>query len=132
MESPAGSPTRSSRRRSAERTHQIQHSLGLPAGRTRQPLRRGPVSLWVRGLPELDQMTVGIADVAPDLVLVLLRRRQELSTTSAPFGVHGLDVLDPDVEEAADAVGVGWRLKSDRGLVVGRAPAPIDDDPAVG
>src|SRR5450755_1368041 len=33
-------------------------------------------------------MTVGIADVATDLVLVLLRRRQELSTTGAPFGVH--------------------------------------------
>jgi hypothetical protein len=55
-------------------------------------------------------MTVGIADVATNLVLVLLRRRQELSTTGAPFGVHGLDVFDPDIEEAADPVGVAWRL----------------------
>jgi hypothetical protein len=46
-------------------------------------------------------MTVGVADVAPLLVLVLFRRRQELSTPGAPFGVHGLDVFDPDIEEAA-------------------------------
>jgi hypothetical protein len=59
-------------------------------------------------LTHFDQMTVGIADVATDLVLVLLRRRQELRTTGAPFGVHGLDVLDPDVEEAAHGVVVAW------------------------
>ena len=88
--------------------------------------------LTVRRLPELDQMTVGIADVATDLVRVLLRRRQEFRTPGAPLGVHGLDVLDPDVEEAADAFGVGWRLQRDRGLVVGRAAAAVDDDPAVG
>src|ERR1700679_2641750 len=76
-------------------------------------------------------MTVGVADIATDLVRVLLRRRQELSTTGAPFGVNGLDVLDPDVEEAADPVWVRWRLQNDRGLVVGRASAPVDDDPAV-
>src|SRR5271156_6292446 len=77
-------------------------------------------------------MTVGIADVAADLVLVLLRRRQELSAPRAPLGVHGLDVFDPDIEEAADPVEVAWRLQRDCGLVVGRASAPIDDDPAVG
>ena len=86
----------------------------------------------VGGLPHLDQMTVGIADVATDLVLVLLRRRQELSTPSTPFGVHRRDVCDPDVEEAADPIGVAWRLQGDRGLVVGRASADVDDDPAVG
>ena len=50
-----------------------------------------------------------------------------------PFGVHGLDVFDPDIEEAADhPVGIARRLQGDRGLVVGRAAAGIDDDPAVG
>src|SRR5271167_5270143 len=77
-------------------------------------------------------MTVGIADVAADLVLVLFGRRQELSTPSAPFGVHGLDVFDPYIEEAADPVRIAWRLQGDRWLVVGRASADIDDDPAVG
>src|SRR4051794_34277182 len=77
-------------------------------------------------------MPIGIADVATDLVLVLFRRRQELSTARAPFGVHGLDVLDPYVEEAADPVGVAWCLQSHRGLVVRRASADVDDDPAIG
>jgi hypothetical protein len=46
--------------------------------------------------------------------------------------VHGLDVCDPDIEEAADPVGVAWRLKGDRRLVVGGAPTDIDDDEAIG
>jgi hypothetical protein len=76
-------------------------------------------------------MTVGIADVATLLVLVLFRRRQELSTPGAPFGVHGIEVFNPDIEEAADPVGITRRLQDDRGLVVGRTAAGIDDDPAV-
>ena len=60
------------------------------------------------------------------------RRRQELRTAGAPFGVHGLDVLDPEVEEAADPVRIGRRLQGDRRLVVGRPSAGIDDDPGVG
>jgi len=28
----------------------------------------------------------------------------------APLGVHGLNVRDPDIEEAANPVGVAWRL----------------------
>src|SRR5215472_1207635 len=84
-----------------------------------------------RSLPDLDQVAVGIAEVATDLVLVLLRGRQELSASGAPFGVHGVDVRDPDIQEAADPVGVARRLQGDRRLVVGRPSADIDDDPAV-
>jgi hypothetical protein len=48
---------------------------------------------------------------------VLFRRRQEFSTPGAPFGVHGLDVFNPDIKEAADpgvhvrfvgVLGYGW------------------------
>src|SRR6202451_1427492 len=77
-------------------------------------------------------MTVGIADVAALLVLVLFRRGQELRTAGAPFGVHGVDVFDPDVEEAADPVGIAWRLQGDRRLFVCVRSAAVDDDPAVG
>jgi hypothetical protein len=77
-------------------------------------------------------MTVGIADVATGLVPVLFRRRQELRTPSAPLGVHGLDVLDPDIKEAADSIGIAWCLQDDIRLVIGRASTGVDDDPAVG
>src|ERR1700678_3329479 len=77
-------------------------------------------------------MTVGVADVATDLVLVLFRRRKEFSTSGAPFGVHGLDVFDPNIEEATDPVEIAWCLQGDCRLVVGRASATIDDDPTVG
>src|ERR1700733_9740134 len=95
-------------------------SVGLLGGRTRRPASGRPVPLRVRGLPHFDQMTVGIADVAALLELVLFRRRQEFSTPGAPFDVHGLDVFDPDIKEAADPVGITRRLQDDRGLVVGR------------
>src|ERR1700728_3369727 len=112
-------------------TGQDSLTVGLLGGRTRWPVSGRPVTVWVRGLAHLDQMTVGIADVAALLVLVLLGRCQELSTPGAPFGAHAVDVFNPDLEEAADPVGIAWRLQDDRWLVVGRAAAAIDDDPAV-
>jgi hypothetical protein len=77
-------------------------------------------------------VTVGVAHVAADLVLVLFRRRQEFRAPGAPFGVDGRDVFDPDIEEAADMVEIAWRLQGDRRLVVGRPSAHVDDDPGVG
>jgi hypothetical protein len=40
-------------------------------------------------MPYFDQMTIGIADVAADLVLVMFRGRQKVSAPSTPFRVHG-------------------------------------------
>ena len=107
-------------------------TLQLVGGRTRRPVSGCPVPRRVRGLPHFDQVAVRVADVAALLVLVLFRRGQELSPPGAPFGVHGLDVFDPDIEEAADPVGITRRLQDDRRLVVGRSSAGIDDDPGVG
>src|ERR1700733_9915080 len=107
-------------------------SPGVPGIRCSQwPVSGSPVTLWVCGLPHFDQITVGIANVETDLILVLFRRRQELSTPGAPFGVHGLDVLDPDIEEAANPVGITRRLQGDRRLVVSRASADLEP-PLVG
>ena len=58
------------------------------------PVSGRPVPFWVRGLSDFDDVSVGIADVAADLVLVLFGRRHEFSATGAPFGVHGRDVFD--------------------------------------
>src|SRR4051812_16688635 len=85
-----------------------------------------------RRLADLDEMSVRIADVAADLGFVLLRGGQEFRPSRAPFLVHGVDVSDPDVEEAAGPAGVWRDLEGHGGLVVGRASAAIDDDPAIG
>jgi hypothetical protein len=95
-------------------------------------VRGRPVPVRVRGLPHFDQVAVGITDVAAGLVLVLFRRGQELGAPGAPLGVHGLNVLDPDVEEAADPVGVARRLQGDGRLVVGGTAPDVDDDPGIG
>jgi hypothetical protein len=39
----------------------------------------------VGGLPDFDQMTVGIADVTAGLVLMLLRWRQDIRARGRPF-----------------------------------------------
>jgi hypothetical protein len=43
-----------------------------------------------------------------------------------------VDVCDANVEEAAEAVWVLWRLECDGWLVVCWAATDVDDDPAVG
>jgi hypothetical protein len=83
----------------------------LPPEVDRWPVGGPPVSPWVGGLPDLDDVIVGISDVATDLVLVLLRRRQELRAPRAPSGVRGVDICDPDIEKAPDPVVVAWRLR---------------------
>src|SRR5580704_11465141 len=97
----------------------------------RRPLIGEPISLRVRRLSQLDQMTVGIADITTDFVLVLLRWRQEFRTACTPFGVHSLHVRHSYIEETADPVGIVGRLKGDLRFVVGRPSADVDDDPTV-
>jgi hypothetical protein len=46
------------------------------------PMSGRPVPFWVRGLSDFDDVSVGIADVAADLVLVLFGWRQEFSATA--------------------------------------------------
>ena len=46
------------------------------------------------GLAYLDQVPVGVTDVAADLGLVLFRRREELGTSCAPLRIHSVDVRD--------------------------------------
>src|SRR5919204_1467208 len=82
-------------------------------------------------LPDLDQVAVRVAEVAPDLGGALLWRGEELGSASGPFLVDRLDVRDADVQEGAHAIGVRWGLERDRRLVLGGPAADVDDDPAV-
>src|SRR5919198_5585670 len=85
-----------------------------------------------RGLADLDQVPVGVADVAANLGSAVGRRRQELGTASAPLLVHRLDIGNPNVEKAANAVGISRGFERHRRLVVGWSTTHVDDDPAVG
>src|SRR4051794_2813083 len=60
-------------------------------------------------LADLDQVAVGIADVAADLARMLLRLRQEVGSLGAPLVIELLDVGHPDVEKGAHPVGLGGR-----------------------
>jgi hypothetical protein len=82
--------------------------------------------------PHLDQVAVRIADIAADFGFTRDRWREKLGAPRAPVLVHRLDVRNSDIEEAADPIWVTGRLQDDGRLVVGRAAADVDDDPAVG
>src|SRR5580700_7747829 len=105
----------------------LERSLRL----ARWPLIGEPVSSRVRRLSHFDQMTIRIVDITTDFVLVLLRWCQEFRTERAPFGVHSAQVRHSYIEEAADPLGIGGRLKRDLRLVVGRPSADVDDDPTI-
>src|SRR6476469_5437956 len=117
-------------------TSLVRHTSKPSSVRTGLPQRARPrtCSRWwtptsgQSRLAHLDQVAIGIADVAAQLGLVLLRRRQELSAARAPLGVNSVDVRNPDVQEAAHPILVGLLLERDGGLVVCRTTANVDDD----
>src|SRR5215467_6878862 len=82
-------------------------------------------------LADLDQMAVGIANVCTYLGSVHLGLGEELGTPRRPLLVCLSDVGDPDVEECAGTTWVGGRGERDRGLVISRAAAVIEDEPGV-
>src|SRR5215475_2556691 len=63
------------------------------------------------GLTDLDQVPVGVTQVATDLGSAVDRRGEELRAAGAPVRVDGGDVGDAGVEEGADPVRVGGRLE---------------------
>src|SRR5215216_610485 len=83
-------------------------------------------------LANLDQVAVGVAQVAADLAAVDLGWGEELGPPGAPLLVGGLDIGHPEIEEGAGASGVGRWFQDDLGLVIGRSSTDVDDHPAVG
>src|SRR6266705_3021794 len=80
------------------------------------------------GLADLDEVAVGVADVCADLAAVVFGLGEELGSSGRPDLRCRGDVRDADVEEGADLVGVGRRCEGDRGFVVGRAAAVVEDE----
>src|SRR5918994_2253725 len=83
------------------------------------------------GLSDLDQVPVGVTQVAADLAAEVLGWSDEDRTARAPLVVDGLDVRNPDVQEAAGAGRVRRRLQDHVWLVDGGPTADVDDDPRV-
>src|SRR5262249_10907634 len=84
------------------------------------------------GLADLDEVAIGVADVAPLFVRVLLGRRQELGPLSRPFLVALLDIGNAKVQERARSVSVGRGFENDIRFVIGGTAAHVDDDPGIG
>jgi len=57
-------------------------------------------------LAYLDQVAVGVAHVAADLVATVERRGEKLRSAGAPLLIDGADVGDTDVEKAGGAIGI--------------------------
>src|SRR5579872_3731220 len=83
-------------------------------------------------LPDFDEVTVGVTQVAADLRATIDRFGEELRALGRPVGVYGGDVGNTDIQERADPVRIVRGLERDRGFVVRGAAAGVDDDPAVG
>src|SRR5262249_11335041 len=80
------------------------------------------------GLADLDEVAVWVADVCADLAAVVFGLGEELGSPGRPDLRCRGDGRAADVEEGAGLVGVGQRGGGDRGFVVGRAAAVVEDE----
>src|ERR1700722_17548687 len=101
----------------------------------RSPLRSHPgrasTVLELGALPNLDDVAVGIANVAARLTVLRYRLRDELCTSTLPQVVASSNVRNADVHEAADLVGVGEDAERDRRLVRGGPATDVDGEPRI-
>src|SRR4051812_11958214 len=73
-------------------------------------------------LPNLNNVTVRIANVAARLTIFWLWLRDELRSPTSPKCIALLNIGDANVHEAAEVIGISRYAKRDRRLV-GRRPA---------
>lgn len=79
----------------------------------------------------LDEMTIGIAHIAPCLGLVDLRLSEELRPQSLPTFVAFRDVRDAEVQEATDSLAVARQREIYGRLVTSRPAGHVDNDLSV-
>jgi hypothetical protein len=75
-------------------------------------------------LPDLDQMPIGVADVAADSSSRSIGGCEELRAAATPLFIQRLHVGHAEVEERACPIGARWGLEDDRRLVGGRTTGP--------
>ena len=84
------------------------------------------------GLPDLDEVAVGVAHVAAQFGATIDRLDEKGRTAGAPQLVAGFDVCDAQVEERGHVVRRLVRNHICLGLVRGATAARVHDHPAVG
>src|SRR5215472_15659609 len=76
-------------------------------------------------------IAIGIPNIAARLTVFRDWRGDELRSPAAPQVVAGLDIGDPDIQEAVEMIGIG-DAEGHRWLVGRPAAADVDDHPDVG
>src|SRR6202453_3879061 len=69
--------------------------------------RRALTVLEIGALSDLDNITVGIADVAANLAVLGYWLRDELSSSSFPQFIARVDIRNADIHKAVDLIRVG-------------------------
>src|SRR6202044_4211010 len=98
---------------------------------SRPPSDRASTVLELGALSDLDDVAVGIANVAACLAVLRYRFRDELGTSTLPQVVAGSNIRNADVHEAADLVRVGEDAEGDRRLVRGGPATDVDEEPRI-
>src|SRR3712207_4743621 len=82
------------------------------------------------GLAYLEEVAVGVAEKAADLVAPIVRRGQELGATGSENLVRGTAIRDPDRHGVAYQRGVFGRDEGHARLVLRRPPSGDQEQPA--
>src|SRR5271167_4496266 len=93
-------------------------------------LRRALTVLKLGALPDLDNVTVRIADVAANLAVLGYWLRDELGSSTFPQFIARLDIRNADIHKAVELIRVGDAERYRR--LVGGRPAPdVDKEPSI-
>src|ERR1700722_171191 len=92
--------------------------------------RRALTVLEIGALPDLDDVTVRIANIAPDLAVLGNRRRQKLGAPGFPQFVARLNIRNPKIHKAVDVIRVR-RAERYRRLIRSRSAANVQNHPDI-
>jgi hypothetical protein len=90
------------------------------------------LTLILRGLADLDEVTVRITHVAAQFVAMIIEGLgEELSAFLGPIFIACVNVCDAQIEEATHAIQIMWWREPYIGLVRRRTSAGVKDDPGI-